>query len=95
VIKRRDFIKISAGVFLSSAFAGRITMANRGIKTKVSLVKTSDRATGIKRAIDILGINPVRGKNVLLKPNFNTADPFPASTHNDTLTHLILHYLSF
>ncbi len=91
VIKRRDFIKISAGVFLSSAFAGRITMANRGIKTKVSLIKTSERATGIKRAIDILGINPVRGKNVLLKPNFNTADPFPASTHNDTLTHLILH----
>jgi uncharacterized protein (DUF362 family) len=26
---------------------------------------------------------------VLLKPNFNTADPFPGSTHNDTLTQLI------
>ncbi|MEK6545037.1 MAG: DUF362 domain-containing protein [Nitrospinota bacterium] len=91
MIKRRDFIKISAGVFLSSAFAGRITMANRGIKTKVSLVKTSDRTTGIKRAIELLSINPVRGKDVLLKPNFNTADPFPASTHNDTLTYLILH----
>ena len=91
MIKRRDFIKISAGVFLSSAFAGRIVMANRSMKTKVSLIKTSDRAAGIKRTIDILGINPVRGKNVLLKPNFNTADPFPASTHNDTLTHLILH----
>lgn len=91
VINRRNFVKISAGVFLSSAFAGRIVMANRGIKTKVSLIKTSERATGIKRAIDILGINPVRGKNVLLKPNFNTADPFPASTHNDTLSHLILH----
>lgn len=91
MIKRRDFIKISAGVFLSSAFAGRIVMANRGLKSKVSLIKTSDRAAGIKKVIDILGINPVRGKNILLKPNFNTADPFPASTHNDTLTHLILH----
>ncbi len=30
-------------------------------------------------------------KDVLLKPNFNTADPFPGSTHNDTLTYLILH----
>jgi uncharacterized protein (DUF362 family) len=28
---------------------------------------------------------------VLLKPNFNTADPFPGSTHNDTLANLILH----
>lgn len=60
-------------------------------KTTVALVKTSDRSSGIKRAIGILGINPMKGKDVLLKPNFNTADPFPGSTHNDTLTHLILH----
>ncbi|HYA12504.1 MAG TPA: DUF362 domain-containing protein [Thermodesulfovibrionales bacterium] len=60
------------------------------IKSKVSLVKTSDRKSGVKRVIELLGINPVKGKDVLLKPNFNTADPFPGSTHNDTLTHLIL-----
>lgn len=60
-------------------------------KTKVALVKTSDRASGVGRAIDLLGINPVKGKEVLLKPNFNTADPFPGSTHNDTFTYLILH----
>jgi len=66
-------------------------MANRNIKSKISLIKTSDRATGIKRAVELLNINPVKGKDVLLKPNFNTADPFPASTHNDTLTNLILH----
>jgi len=91
MIKRRDFIKISGSVFLSTVFAGRITMANRNIKSKISLIKTSDRATGIKRAVELLNINPVKGKDVLLKPNFNTADPFPASTHNDTLTNLILH----
>jgi uncharacterized protein (DUF362 family) len=60
-------------------------------KTKVSLVKTSDRESGIKKAVDLLKINPVKGKDVLLKPNFNTADPFPGSTHNDTLTNLIIH----
>ncbi|MEW6214271.1 MAG: DUF362 domain-containing protein [Nitrospirota bacterium] len=60
-------------------------------KSKVSLVRTSERTTGIKRAIDLLRINPVKGKDVLLKPNFNTADPFPASTHNDALTYLISH----
>lgn len=63
-------------------------------KTKVSLVRTSDRESGIKRAIGLLGINPVKVKDVLLKPNFNTADPFPGSTHNDTLTYLILHLKS-
>lgn len=57
--------------------------------TRVALVKTADRDAGIKRVIRLLGVNPVRGKRVLLKPNFNTADPFPASTHNDTLTRLV------
>jgi uncharacterized protein (DUF362 family) len=33
--------------------------------------------------------NPVKGKEVLIKPNFNTADLFPGSTHNDTLIALV------
>jgi len=36
-----------------------------------------------------LKINPVKGKDVLIKPNFNTADPTPGSTHNDTLAALV------
>jgi uncharacterized protein (DUF362 family) len=60
-------------------------------KTIIALVKTSDRASGIPAAIRLLNHNPVHGKNVLLKPNFNTADAFPGSTHNDTLKQLILH----
>ncbi len=60
------------------------------MKTKVAFVKTSDRQYGIRKSIELLGINPVKGQDVLLKPNFNTADPFPGSTHNDTLINLIL-----
>lgn len=56
---------------------------------RIALVKTSDRAEGVKRAIELLGINPVSGKSVLLKPNFNTSDPYPASTHSDTLRAII------
>jgi uncharacterized protein (DUF362 family) len=58
--------------------------------TKVALVTTKDRGKGVTRAIDILGVRPCRGKSVVLKPNFNTADPAPGSTHNDTLRSLIL-----
>jgi uncharacterized protein (DUF362 family) len=58
--------------------------------TKVSLVKTLNRAEGTIRAVKLLKINPVKGKKVVLKPNFNTADPAPGSTHNDTLRSLIL-----
>jgi uncharacterized protein (DUF362 family) len=97
-MNRREFlITIAAGtvsVMLKGEGAGREAGAgptDEQNKTRVSLVKTRDRAAGIRKAVDLLGMNPVKGKDVLLKPNFNTADLYPASTHNDTLTHLVLH----
>lgn len=95
-MNRREFIAAMAGGVILTMAGGRPVLATQlkspmDKKTKVSLIKTPDRASGIKRAIEILNINPVKGKDVLLKPNFNTADPFPGSTHNDTLIHLILH----
>ena len=58
--------------------------------TKISLVRTRDRTGGVQRAITLLQSNPVQGRAVTLKPNFNTADPTPGSTHNDTLRSLVL-----
>jgi len=58
--------------------------------TKVALVSTRDRDEGVRRVINLLGVKPFRGKSVVLKPNFNTADPAPGSTHNDTLRSLVL-----
>jgi len=52
---------------------------------RVALVKTDDRAYGVRRALDLLELNPTQGKRVLLKPNYNTADPAPASTHPEVL----------
>jgi uncharacterized protein (DUF362 family) len=55
----------------------------------ISLVRTSNRLKGVPRAIALLESNPVQDKAVVLKPNFNTADPTPGSTHNDTLRALV------
>ena len=52
---------------------------------RVALVKTDDRTFGARRALDLLGSNPVRGKRVFLKPNYNSDDPAPGSTHPDVL----------
>jgi uncharacterized protein (DUF362 family) len=52
---------------------------------QIALVKTTDRAYGLRAALELLSINPVRGSRVLLKPNYNSADPAPASTHPDIL----------
>jgi uncharacterized protein (DUF362 family) len=56
---------------------------------RVALIRTGDRAQGVRRALDLLGINPIEGKSVFLKPNFNSADPAPGSTHPDTLQALV------
>ncbi len=52
---------------------------------RVVLVRTEDRVEGIRRALDLLEADPVRGKALFVKPNFNSADAFPGSTHPDTL----------
>lgn len=58
--------------------------------TKIALISTPDRASGVHMALDLLGENPVNGQDVILKPNFNSADPPPGSTGLDTLRSLIL-----
>mgnify|MGYP002260921537 CR=1 FL=1 len=66
---------------------GEISMAME--KSRVSLVRTENRKSGVSESIKALHINPVKNKDVLIKPNFNTADLVPGSTHNDTLVSLI------
>jgi|GEM_PF-91862 uncharacterized protein (DUF362 family) len=56
---------------------------------QVAFVKTRDRAAGVRRALELLGQDPIQGKGVLLKPNFNSSDPAPGSTHNDVLRALV------
>ena len=57
--------------------------------TEVALVSSKDRGKAVGQAIDLLGVKAFHGKSVVLKPNFNTADPAPGSTHNDTLESLV------
>jgi uncharacterized protein (DUF362 family) len=55
----------------------------------VALIETADRKQGVIESLKSLDINTIKNKEILIKPNFNTADPAPGSTHNDTLFALI------
>jgi uncharacterized protein (DUF362 family) len=55
----------------------------------VFLLKTSDRDFGVKKLLGQFGLRGFSGKRVALKANFNSADPFPASTHPDTLRMIV------
>ncbi len=95
-MNRRDFLKTSAA---SVAGLAALTSAEKAFgtargaspaKTKVALVKTNDRKRGVTEGLKLLDVPSPKGKPVLLKPNFNTADPTPGSTHNDTLRQLVM-----
>jgi uncharacterized protein (DUF362 family) len=88
-VNRRDFLKYTgiAGGALFLRMDGGIAMSSTA--SRVALLKTDNRKNGVKESLRVLNINPVKGKDVLIKPNFNTADITPGSTHNDTLVALI------
>ena len=58
-------------------------------KSRVIFFQTEDRKQGVKTILKSLKDNPIKGKKVLIKPNFNTADPTPGSTHNNVLVSLV------
>jgi uncharacterized protein (DUF362 family) len=88
-VSRRDFLKYTGvtGGALLLGMSGGIAMPST--TSRVALVKTDNRKNGVKTSLKVLNINPVKGKKVLIKPNFNTADTPPGSTHNDTLVALV------
>jgi uncharacterized protein (DUF362 family) len=57
---------------------------------EVFILKTTDRATGVPALLNKLSLDDYSGKQVALKANYNSADPFPASTHLDTLRTIVV-----
>jgi len=87
-ISRRDFLRHSGAVGGGMMVHMQREIAWANTQSLVTMVHTEDRRLGVRASLSALGMNPVKGKDVLIKPNFNTADPTPGSTHNDTLTAL-------
>lgn len=56
---------------------------------KVYLVKAKDRTDGLKALFAKYKLPDLAGKKVIIKPNFNSDDPYPATTHLDTLRFVI------
>ena len=88
---RRDFLKgTAAGLLLLPQLdlEGFAAGARRRAST-VALVRASTRREGVSRAMALLNPMGVAGKRVVLKPNFNSADPGPAGTQDETLLQLV------
>lgn len=58
--------------------------------TKLAVISTKDRIYGVNKSFELLKVNPFRNKNIIFKPNFNTADPPPASSSMETVRQIII-----
>jgi uncharacterized protein (DUF362 family) len=57
-------------------------------RAKVFVVKEARRPRAVQACLEAAAFTACRDKPVSVKANFNSADPFPASTHPDTLAAL-------
>lgn len=102
MLKRREFLKRFAALFsaiMSGCLGGNPveepnkvmegTQVKRSVNSKVYVIKTGDRDSGIRELMKFLDAGDLSGKKVAIKANYNSMDPFPASTHPDTLSVII------
>lgn len=57
--------------------------------SRVAVALDPDRASGMRKVVQAFGMPDLKGKKVLVKPNYNTADQPPGSTHIDTLRTMV------
>jgi uncharacterized protein (DUF362 family) len=91
-MNRRDFLK-SASVLGTGMIAPSLLQPldfdASSSTAHVAFVKTTDRAAGVGRAVDLLNMGGFHGKDLFIKPNFNSADPTPGSTSEDALAAIV------
>jgi uncharacterized protein (DUF362 family) len=86
-LSRRDLLRSSAGVGVLASLPQPLGAAEP--RAQVVVVRERDRARAVAACLEATGFTEARGKAVAIKANFNSADPFPASTHPATLTALL------
>jgi uncharacterized protein (DUF362 family) len=90
-IPRRDFVRSAAGLALLPLARGEGLWLPRRVppRSRVALVRTADRRRGVTDVLRLFDPAGIAGKRVVVKPNFNSADEAPGSTHPDTLSQLV------
>jgi uncharacterized protein (DUF362 family) len=89
---RRRFLQqaAAAGAAVStSSWLGSVAAFAADPRARVALVKAATRADGVKRALALLKPPAFGNSDIFIKPNFNSSDPAPGSTHLDTLNALV------
>lgn len=86
---RREFLETSA-TGLAVLATGELGWPRPpGARVSLVHVGAGGREAAIRQAVELVGAPDLTDKWVALKPNFNSAHPFPGSTHPETLRAMV------
>ena len=57
--------------------------------SEIFLANGTNRTKAMDQLLEQFKLKQFKGKQIALKANYNSADPFPAQTHSDTLKQLV------
>jgi uncharacterized protein (DUF362 family) len=89
MLSRREVLGGGVAMGLTSVVPAALVAAQPPARGRVVVVKQNDRAKAVAACLDAFAFRACEGRDVAVKANFNSADPFPASTHPATLTALL------
>lgn len=87
-LSRRDLLQGAAASAALAAAPIALAGAAGPARGRVMVVKAATHALGVAACLDALDFT-ADGRDVAVKANYNSADPFPASTHPETLAALL------
>ena len=88
-MRRRRLLQAGAAAGATLLADRWLPVAGADSRARVVVVKAEDHRDGVRRALALLGAGGLARRHVVVKPNFNSADPFPGSTHPETLDALV------
>lgn len=85
MVSRRQVLTTGAAAGMAAALGTRLEAAPASGKARVIVVGGRDRAKAVAACFEAFDFKACEGRDVAVKANYNSDDPFPASTHPATL----------
>ena len=89
MFSRREVLQGGLALGMVATLPTRLGAQPAPGRGRVVVVKQSDRAKAVAACFEAFDFKACDGREVAVKANFNSDDPFPASTHPATLTALL------
>jgi len=80
---------VALGGYVTYRLGSRVEPEESPKMSEVFMVTSQDRVTAIRNLLREFNLADSKGAMVALKANYNSGDPFPASTHIDTLRAIV------